>query len=222
MTEYREEDFLNLSGIQHFAFCRRQWALIHIEQQWAENLRTVEGNIMHERAHDGDLTEKRGDVLITRALPVFSRSLGVNGICDVVEFHQTPNGVRLTGWDGRYQPVPVEYKKGKPKEHQADELQICAQAMCLEDMLLCEIPFGYLYYGEPRRRTKVDFTPELRETVRKMAAEMHQHYARGYTPKSKPGKHCKACSLADLCLPKLCQNRSAKEYINRHLTEGEI
>lgn len=221
MREYREEDFLNLAGIQHFAFCRRQWALIHIEQQWAENLRTVEGNIMHERAHDGELTEKRGDVLITRALPVFSRSLGINGICDVVEFHQKPNGVSLTGRNGLYLPVPVEYKKGKPKEHQADELQICAQAMCLEEMLLCEIPFGYLYYGEPRRRAKVDFTPELRAAVQKMAEEMHQYYARGYTPKSKPGKHCKACSLADLCLPKLCQNRSAKEYINRYLTEGE-
>ncbi len=219
--EYREEDFLNLAGIQHFAFCRRQWALIHIEQQWAENLRTVEGNIMHERAHDGELTEKRGDMLITRALPVFSRSLGVNGICDVVEFHQTPNGVTLTGWDGLYQPVPVEYKKGKPKEHQADELQICCQAMCLEEMLLCKISFGYLYYGEPRRRTKVNFASELREAVQKMAEEMHQYYARGYTPKSKAGKHCKACSLADLCLPKLCLNRSAKEYINRHLTEGE-
>lgn len=221
MNTYAEDDYLQLSGIQHFCFCRRQWALIHIEQQWAENLRTVEGNIMHERAHDGELTEKRGDVLITRALPVFSRSLGVNGICDVVEFHQTPNGVSLTGWDGLYQPVPVEYKKGKPKEHQADELQICAQAMCLEEMLLCGIPFGYLYYGEPRRRTKVDFTPELRETVQKMAEEMHRYYARGHTPKSKPGKHCKACSLADLCLPKLCQNRSAKAYIERHLTEGE-
>ena len=138
-----------------------------------------------------------------------------------MEFHQTPNGVTLTGWDGLYQPVPVEYKKGKPKEHQADELQICCQAMCLEEMLLCKISFGYLYYGEPRRRTKVNFASELREAVQKMAEEMHQYYARGYTPKSKAGKHCKACSLADLCLPKLCLNRSAKEYINRHLTEGE-
>lgn len=128
---YGEEDFLQLSGIQHFAFCRRQWALIHIEGQWAENLRTVEGDLLHKRAHDETQRERRNNTLILRDLPVFSSALGVSGKCDVVEFHLDSAGVPLRGEEGLWQPYPVEYKRGKPKEHQADELQLCCQAMCL-------------------------------------------------------------------------------------------
>ena len=158
--KYSEEDYLLLSGIQHFAFCRRQWALIHIENQWAENERTVDGIIMHEKAHSGD-AESRGDAVIMRAVRVFSATLGVSGECDVVEFHRNADGISLNGHDGLWQPYPVEYKRGKPKEHNADEMQLCAQAMCLEEMLCCTIPCGALFYGEPRRRTEVEFTPEL-------------------------------------------------------------
>lgn len=219
MMEYREEDFLWLSGLQHFVFCRRQWALIHIENQWAENLRTVEGHIFHENAHDGENIEKRGDCIITRGMPVFSKELGLNGACDVVEFHKDSGGVSLFGWEGTYQPIPVEYKKGAPKEHQADEIQLCCQAMCLEEMLLCRIGKGYLYYGEPRRRTEVEFTQQLRETVQSAAAEMHSYFDRQYTPKVKISKRCKACSLSEICLPKLCKNDSAKAYINSRIED---
>ena len=114
--EYREEDFLSLSGLQHFSFCRRQWALIHIEQQWQENLRTVEGALLHQKAHGPFVTEKRGDLLISRGMPVFSRSLGVNGVCDVVELRAAPDGVPIAGRGGRYLPMAVEYKRGSPKE----------------------------------------------------------------------------------------------------------
>ena len=141
---YPEEDFLQLSGLQHFKFCRRQWALIHIENQWAENLRTTDGAILHERAHDGNFAESRGDLLVTRDMRVFSPTLGVSGACDVLEFRRGSTGIPLKGRDGLWQPYPVEYKRGRPKEDSCDELQLCGQAICLEEMLCCEIPAGAL------------------------------------------------------------------------------
>ena len=217
---YEPDDCLMISGLQHFRFCRRQWALIHIEQQWAENLRTVEGELMHERAHDESLRESRGDTIITRSLRVYSLTLGLSGQCDVVEFRRSAQGVPLAGHEGLWLPYPVEYKRGKPKDDGCDELQLCAQAMCLEEMLCCEIPRGALYYGEPRRRTEVDFTPALRQEVRALLEEMHALYARGSTPKVKPTKGCNACSLKGLCLPKLMRSKSVSAYL-RGAMEGE-
>ena len=143
---YKEEDYLQLSGIQHFAFCRRQWALAYIELQWDENVRTVEGKLLHEKAHDPTNAEKRGDLIISRGMPVYSRELGISGECDVVEFHRSQDGITLFGRDGLYEVIPIEYKRGKPKENDVDILQLMAQALCLEEMLCCQIPFGYLYY----------------------------------------------------------------------------
>ena len=217
--EYSEDDFLLLSGIQHFVFCKRQWALIHIEQQWQENLRTVEGAILHEKTHDTSVKEKRGDLIISRGMGVFSRTLGITGACDVVEFHKSRDGVTLYGREGRYKPVPVEYKRGKPKQDNADVLQLCAQAMCLEEMLLCDIPEGFLFYGEPKRRTKVILDEEIREQVRAMCREMHELYEKRYTPKVKTTKGCKSCSLSELCLPKLCKNPSALAYMKKAVAE---
>ena len=218
--KYQEEDFLQLSGLQHFKFCRRQWALIHVEKQWAENYRTTDGAIMHENAHDGSFTESRGDLVITRDMRVFSRTLGVSGACDVLEFRHGETGIPLKGREGLWQPYPVEYKRGKPKEGTEDTLQLCGQAMCLEEMLCCEIPRGALYYGEPRRRTEVDFTPELRQEVRALLEEMHALYARGNTPKVKPTKGCNACSLKGLCLPKLMRSKSVSAYLRRRFFGG--
>ena len=212
---YGEEDFLMLSGIQHFAFCRKQWAMIHIEQQWAENYRTTAGELMHKKAHDAASFEKRGDLLIIRGMRISSRNLGLSGQCDVVEFHQDENGVSLFGYDGKWKPIPVEYKRGTPKENNADELQLCAQAMCLEEMLQVYVQDGYLYYGENRRRSHVDFTDSLREEVRNAAKEMHELFQRGYTPNVKPTKKCKACSLENLCLPKLQKTVKVREYIEK-------
>lgn len=210
-----EEGYLQLSGLQHFAFCRRQWALIHIEQQWRENLRTVEGDLLHRRAHDEQARERRGDTLILRGLSVFSPTLRISGKCDVVEFYADPDGVPLHGEEGLWAPFPVEYKRGAPKAHQADELQLCAQAMCLEEILCCTIPEGALFYGETRRRTAVCFTQELRERVGTMLEEMHRLYARGHTPKVKPAKGCSACSLKELCLPALMREKAADTYLRQ-------
>ena len=210
---------MQLSGLQHFKFCRRQWALIHIEAQWAENYRTTDGEILHERAHDGTLSESRGDLLVTRDVRVFSPCLGISGACDVLEFHRGDTGIPLNGRDGLWQPYPVEYKRGKPKQDTTDALQLCGQAMCLEEMLCCEIPAGALYYGEPRRRTEIWFTPELRQEVQTLCAEMHALYERGHTPKVKPTKGCNACSLKELCLPKLMRKRSVADYLRQRMEE---
>lgn len=217
--EYKEEEYLNLSGLQHFSFCRRQWAMIHIEQQWQENYRTVAGEILHERAHDETITEKRKNVIISRGINIASRTLGLNGTCDIVEFRKAKDGIALHGYDGLYEICPVEYKRGEPKENDADELQLCAQAMCLEEMLCCEIPKGYLYYGECKRRYLVEFTEELRERVKSCAKEMHEYYQRKYTPKVKRTKACNACSLKELCVPQLNKPKSVREYINEYNQE---
>lgn len=216
---FKEEDYLQLSGLQHFAFCRRQWALIHIEQQWAENLRTADGRILHEKAHDPSQRERRGDLLVTRDVSVHSPTMGISGVCDVVEFHRGSGGVPLPGQEGLWQPYPVEYKRGSPRPDSANHLQLCAQAMCLEEMLCCDIPEGALFYGETRRRERVAFTEELRTQVRELLKEMHDLYRRSHTPKVRPGKGCGACSLRELCLPKLSRKKSVGEYLRQSMED---
>lgn len=172
---------------------------------------------MHERAHDTSINEKRGDVLIVRGMQVFSRILGVSGACDVVEFRASKTGVSLHGRQGNYQVVPIEYKHGKPLELESDSMQLCAQAMCIEEMFLCDVPCGYLFYGEPRRRTEVVLNSDLRQKVTEMFAQMHEYAAREYTPKVKPRKGCNSCSLKDLCLPRLDKSSLVRDYVSSKL-----
>lgn len=217
--EYKEEDFLMLSGIQHFVFCRRQWALIHLEQQWSENFLTTDGNIMHQKTHDSTSFEKRKDTLISRGVPICSRELGISGVCDVVEFHKVSDGIELFGQKGKYEVFPIEYKRGSQKEDESDLLQVAAQALCLEEMFCCEIRKGYLYYGETRRRVEVDINDEVRKNLKKIVDEMHELFQKGYTPKVKPTSKCKACSLAEICLPQLSTKKNVETYIKRMLEE---
>ena len=219
IMEYSEDDYLMISGIQHFKFCRRQWALIHVEQQWAENEHTVIGELMHKKAHDPYLTEKRKDLLVVRALPVSSRTMGVSGECDIVEFRKCEDGVKLHGHRGFYSIYPVEYKKGKPKHSEEDILQLTAQAMCLEEMFSTTVSEGAIFYGETRRREVVAITEELKNEVCQIFEEMHQYYDRRYTPKVKYSKACASCSLKEICLPKLEKAGSVKEYLKRALEE---
>jgi CRISPR-associated exonuclease Cas4 len=214
------DDMLQMSGIQHFCFCRRQWALIHLEQQWRENLRTTEGHLLHEVCHDVECSESRRDFFTVRGMQVASQRLQLSGACDVVEFHAAPAGVALAGRAGLWVPVPVEYKRGQSKESDADRLQLCAQAMALEEMLVCEVPEGFLFYGETRRRECVALTPDLRRETQDAADEMNEYFRRGYTPRVKPGKHCNACSLKELCLPKLCTRLDAARYVRDHVEEA--
>ncbi len=217
-AEYTPDELLPLSGIQHFVFCRRQWALIHVEQQWKENVFTAEGRILHKRTDDPLFTETRNGVITARAVPIASYRLGLSGVCDVVEFTESPEGVKLPGKDGSYQPAPVEYKRGKPKRDPCDEAQLCAQAICLEEMLAITIPKGFLYYGETRHRLDIELTVELRQLVHEMSAEMHAYFKRGYTPRVKISKACRSCSLADICLPALQEKAiQASQYIRQEI-----
>lgn len=219
MMEYREEDYLMLSGIQHFSICQRQWALIHIEQQWFENEHTVKGELFHKKAHDSFLHEKRKDVIVSRGLPVFSRILGISGNCDIVEFHKSEEGVKLFGHRGLFLVYPIEYKKGKPKESEADVLQLAAQIICLEEMFSCQIKEGALYYGETHRREQIIIDGTLKDKTRKCFEEMHRLYDRNYTPRVKWSKACNGCSLKDICLPKLGKSQSVNDYINKRVGE---
>lgn len=207
------DELLAISGLQHYNYCPRQWALIHIEQQWSENYFTADGQAFHSRTHDSSQRERRGDTLIVRGLPVASQTLGMTGVCDVVEFHRSPDGIALHGETGLWQPYPIEYKRGRPKEHNADALQLCAQAICLEEQLLCRISEGSLFYGETRRRQRVELDDELRSQVIRVLEQMHRLFRRGHTPSVRPSKRCTACSLKELCLPKLSKQNSVSDYI---------
>lgn len=216
---FSEDDFLMISGIQHFAFCRRQWALIHIEQQWEDNVLTVEGQNLHKKADQPFIREKRGDKLIVRAMHVQSYEFGITGICDVVEFVKDPDGVAIKQSEDTYRLYPVEYKRGKPKWDDSDTMQLLAQAICLEEMLVCEINEGYVYYNETKHREKIIFTETHRAQFKSMIEEMHQYFSRRYTPKVKTGKFCLKCSLQNTCLPILMKKRSVKSYIEGALKE---
>lgn len=219
--EYKQKEYLMLSGIQHFAFCRRQWALIHIENQWQENHHTAVGNVFHEKVHDNTSVEKRGDIIVSRGIPIHSTTLKISGECDVVEFRRNAKGIKINSYDGTYIPYPVEYKKGSPKKTDIDVLQLVAQAMCLEEMFLCDIECGYLYYGKTRHREEVKITEELKDRVGRMTKEMHMLFKKGHTPKVKPTKACKLCSLKDICLPELSKVKTVRTYIENNLKEDK-
>lgn len=220
---YSDDELLSLSGIQHFYFCRRQWALIHLEQQWKDNLRTTQGHFLHERADDPFFNETRGISLISRAFPVVSYDLGFYGIADVVEFLKSEEGVSLPEHDGFWRINPVEYKRGRPKIDERDEVQVCAQVICLEEMFDTRIESGDLYYYETRRRIPVDISDNLRDLVISLSKEMHSIYNSGITPPAIKNKNCRSCSLYDLCVPNLTKRKvSVKNYIQKHVKEAVV
>jgi len=222
-----EDDYLMISGIQHFAFCERQWALIHIEQQWQENVLTTEGKFIHERVDDDRFDETRGDLRIVRSMPTMSEKLRVRGIADMVEFvRQTEASIEtvvLEGREGFWKVIPVEYKRGKPKPDDRDAVQLCAQAICLEEMLNVKITSGMIFYAETRRREAIEFPPDLQTHVEGLIASMRLYYDECRTPKAVYQKHCERCSLIDICKPKWSTtgSKSAAAYIKRYLEGGE-
>jgi CRISPR-associated exonuclease Cas4 len=198
-----DEDNLPISGLQHLAFCPRQWGLIHIEQVWKENRLTAEGRLLHERA-DLPGESRRDQVRSVRGMWLCSTRLALNGRADVVEF--------------RPEPYPVEYKRGKQKPNDCDAVQLCAQALCLEEMMGVSIPRGAFFYGDPRRRLEIAFTDELRGRTESLAASMHDLFRAGTTPPAQPGPHCRNCSLVDLCLPDSTDGTAdAHRWLNRKI-----
>lgn len=208
---YDIENLIMLSALQHYAFCPRQCALIHIEQVWLENRLTAEGRIMHEHVHEeGD--ESRGNVRIERGASLRSLRLGLIGKADVVEYHRQD--------DGRWQTFPVEYKRGKPKIDHSDKIQLCAQALCLEEMLNAHIPAGAIFYGKTRRRLDVEFDEALRLETQNIAQQTHKLIESGQTPKPVYAKRCESCSLLAECMPKAIQKkRSVESYLKRMLDD---
>jgi len=208
---YIEDDLLPLSGLQHLLFCERQCALIHVEQAWAENLLTAEGRILHEKVHAAD-RESRGDVRIVYGMPLRSLRLGLIAKADVVEFHRKPESFEKGS--EKWLPFPVEYKRGKPKKDNSDKVQLCAQALCLEEMLDVENHEGAIFYGKTRRRQDVAFDAELRRETEDTAKRFHELVGSSRTPKPVYGKKCDSCSMYNLCLPKTVGKvRSINKYL---------
>jgi CRISPR-associated exonuclease Cas4 len=205
-----EADLIPLSALQHYLYCPRQCALIHVEQSWAENAATAQGRVAHERVHAVESEVRRGVRTVT-GMPLRSLRLGVSGIADVVELHRTPGG--------GCRPYPVEHKRGRPKAHRADEVQLCAQAMALEEMFAADIPEGALFYGQPRRRGVVALNAELRALTCSTAAATRDLIAAGRTPRmAYDGRRCDACSLLDLCRPRATGAvRSAAAWLQAQL-----
>ncbi|MFO7871664.1 MAG: CRISPR-associated protein Cas4 [Kiritimatiellia bacterium] len=202
---FPEDELLPISALQHFAFCPRQCALIHLEQAWSENRLTAEGRILHERVHERG-HETRGELRMEFGVPLRSLRLGLAGVADVVEFRREN---RKEPW----RAFPVEYKRGKPKGEACDEIQLCAQAMCLEEMMNCRVKSGAIFYGKTRRRHDVAFDDELRGKVEKTCAELRELLKSGKTPPADYGKRCKSCSVFGLCAPKARKKGPVEEYL---------
>jgi len=229
---YNEDDLLLVSAFQHLAFCERQWGLMYLENIWAENPLTVEGRQLHERADEAE-TEVRGDVRIARGLRLQSLRLGLTGRADVVEFHrlpladeepgdddQTSSGIQLEGVAGLWRPFPVEYKRGRPKPDHCDKVQLCAQALCLEEMLQVAVLSGAIFYGQPRRRYDVPLDRALRDETEKLAARLHELTSAARTPSARYEKKCRSCSLLSFCLPKVTASRRRVElYLQKTVQE---
>ena len=223
-----DENLLMLSALQHYLFCKRQCALIHLEDSWSENKLTAEGRVLHQNVDSGG-SESRRTIRMAYSIRLVSHRLGLSGIADMVEYHASSDeydaqnrriAVHLKGVQGLWRPFPVEYKHGKPKSHRADDVQLCAQAICLEEMLDVSIPTGALFYGEPHRRTNVIFDEELRSLTEETALSVHALLESGITPEPSYGKWCTSCSLVDFCKPKLLSShRSVRQWLTSQLDE---
>jgi len=231
---YNEEDLLPISRLQHFLFCERRAALVEIEGIWADNLFTVEGTHLHQKVDDDVSPESRGGLRVTRGLLLHSFELGLSGKADVVEFHRlceeetaSPSipgekaaAIPLAGISGLWRPYPVDYKRGRLRHEEGFEAQLCAQALCLEEMLGVAVPEGALYYGKPRRRLAVVFDDALREKTKEAARRLHELIASGRTPQARYEKKCESCSMLSVCMPKITgSHRSVQRYMAQALAQ---
>ena len=207
MTMFTEDDFIQLSALQHYVFCPRQCALIHVEDVWHENVFTVRGDILHEKV-DTDTYETRGTLKTVRGLRIHSTRLGIVGRADVVEFRKSTNA------DGSPDVMPVEFKAGQPKDDLSDKVQLCAQALCLEEMMNTQVKRGAFFYGKIRRRVQVEIDDGLRKQTEEIIAAVHEIVSQKKVPAARYEKKCRNCSLADICMPKAMNEKKLKEYMN--------
>lgn len=220
---YAEDDLLPLSGLQHLSFCDRRWALVHLERQWQDNTYTAQGELLHERAHSG-LAESRPGALIRRSLPLRSLRLGLNGQADVVEFlpcAEGEPGIAMPRRKGLWRPVPIEYKRSRDRHGEwAYRIQLCAQALCLEEMLGVAVRDGAIFDGKTKRRDLVPFDADLRTRVEHLAARMHELFAAGQTPRPVYAPKCKSCSMIGVCAPQAAENPGVQLYLKRNVVRN--
>ena len=211
-----------LSGIQHFMFCPRQWALIHIDQQWEENRLTTEGQLLHANVDNPLYRQKNGETITLRSVSIASKKLGLYGVTDAVELrpiNDGQDGIQHKLYPDVWKPFPVEYKRGKPKHSSIDEVQLAAQAMCLEEMYGINIEYGALYYGETKHRELIHINEELRSLTVECAEGMHRVFSSGVIPKASKGRHCRSCSLVDICMPNMENCPKVRSYLKKCLYE---
>lgn len=217
---FNEDDMLMVSGIQHFRFCPRQWALIHLEQQWEDNLLTIEGQLLHKHVDDPFYRQKCGEHITLRSVNIASYKLGLYGISDAIELLPSDDNtytIRHPKYPGCWIPVPIEYKHGKPKKDEVDEVQLAAQAMCLEEMYSIHVSHGAFFYAEIRHRVEVEITPRLKDIVRECSEEMHEIYQKKQIPMASKEKHCEKCSIKNLCLPEINDCGEVSAYLKNNL-----
>lgn len=213
---YTEDDMLMLSGIQHIVFCPRQWALIHLEEEWQENALTIEGQILHNRVDNPYLNTKEDNKIIYRAHRLASYQLGLTGIADVIEWEPVENGgITLPKKQGIWLPHPVEYKHGSSKQNDCDRIQLTAQVICLEEMYHIQIDQAFLFYARTRRRELVDINEDLRKQTFNYAELMHNIYDSQKLPEPQLTAACKSCSLNSICTPRA--SRNVKSYLKQVL-----
>ncbi|MDR1885593.1 MAG: CRISPR-associated protein Cas4 [Synergistaceae bacterium] len=215
---YSDDDLLAISGLQHMAFCERQWALIHIEREWDDNVLTIEGRHLHEFVHEQGSGSRSGALMI-RGLRLRSLEIGLYGVADLVEFHPSDDGAEVEGHPGRWRPYPVEYKRGVKRYDRADEIQVCAQALCLEEMFGATVRFGAVYHGQPRRRTETEISDSLRNEMKSLCARARELLDVGGRARPNVGRHCKNCSLVVQCMPGVISRDGSAEYMSRIIAD---
>lgn len=217
---YSDEDLLMISGLQHLCFCERQWVLIHMEQEWNENVLTIEGRHLHDTVHEQGV-ESRGNIRLVRGLRLRSLKLGLYGVADMVEFHRDERGVFLPNLSksAKWLPYPVEYKRGRKRYDRADEVQVCAQSMCLEEMLNVSLCQAAIYYGQPRRRSVIELSLDLRDEVERLCNRARALYSGAEQPHYTTGSYCKSCSVCDICMQGTNKGDTSSKYIKSIIRE---
>lgn len=220
--KYSEDDMLLLSGIQHYVFCPRQWALIYLEQQWEENFLTTEGHLLHNNVDNPFIRETNGsDIIILRGIRLESKILGLTGIADAIEIiphSDAPRGKQAVLRSKKYDAIPIEYKRGKRKLSDCDRIQVASQAMIIEEMFDIKIEKGAIFYWQERHREYFDISETMRTNVSQYSEAMHELLRNRRIPAAKRQKNCRSCSLVDICMPGL-NKMNVSEYLNRHFNE---
>ena len=219
---YGDDQMLMLSGIQHYMYCPRQWALIHIEQQWGENRLTAEGHQLHQNGDNPAYRQKNGETITLRSVHIASHTLGLYGVTDAVELlpsESSIDSITHPRYPGFWKPYPVEYKRGHRKPDERDEVQLAAQVICLEEMYGIHIPEAALFYHETRHRETVRIDEHLRQLTYDLSEAMHRTFERGITPKAEERRACRNCSLIDICAPELTKKTSVAYYLKKTLDE---